>query len=115
MGTTGNCSGGVSPWGTWFSCEESPRGLVHECDPTTPLSGEARPVLGLFSHEAVAVGPDQGVLYLTEDDLIDDAIDDRRGEGIAISGGFYRFTPTSYRPLRGLLEAATLSSPTTGR
>ncbi len=48
--------------------EESDEGLVWECDPAGVLAAEARPALGAFKHEAVAVDPVGGRLYLTEDD-----------------------------------------------
>ena len=85
-GTTANCSGGGTPWRTWLSGEEHPLGMVHECTVDGPSNGAARPALGIFAHEMVAVDPLEGRLYLTEDD--------------GANGGdeFYRFTPTNPLP-----------------
>lgn len=91
-GTTTNCAGGPTPWGTWMSCEEIDDGLVWECDPTGATPARSYPAMGVFKHEAVAVDPVHEQIYLTED-LSD--------------GGFYRFTPESYPDCsKGVLEVA---------
>jgi uncharacterized protein len=95
-GTKYNCSGGPTPWGTWLSCEEFRNGRVWECDPSKRSQGVVRPAMGLFAHEAAAVDPATGIVYLTEDDG---------------TSRLYRFLPRAWGDLSaGRLEAATVDA-----
>lgn len=107
-GTLVNCAGGPTPWNSWISCEElvigpqryknvsgqdqggfaNHHGYCFEVPASAngPVTAVPLKAMGRFHHEAIAIDPRSGIVYLTED---------------RPAAGFYRFIPNK----RGKLQA----------
>ncbi|WP_033073393.1 alkaline phosphatase PhoX [Sphingopyxis sp. MWB1] len=107
VGTIRNCAGGVTPWNSWLTCEESvdgpedgvgqPHGWMFDvpADAGKLVKAEPLKAMGRFNREAAAVDPRTGIVYMTED----------RSDSL-----FYRFLPDVPGSLQrgGRLQALAL-------
>lgn len=115
-GTENNCAGGPTPWGSWLTCEEcffdpgtsferghvvhreKKHGYIFEVPANDMEAVDPVPLthMGRFEHEAAAVNPKTGVVYLTED----------RHQSL-----LYRFVPNVPGKLNegGLLQALSIN------
>jgi secreted PhoX family phosphatase len=112
-GTMFNCSGGVMPWGSWITCEETingpdvgpdfqgrtntdleqKHGYIFEVPAKPDGQSNRQPITraGRFAHEAVSFDPRAGILYLTEDNF-------------EFPSGFYRYIPKRHPMKTGYLD-----------
>lgn len=106
IGTDRNCAGGSMPWGSWITCEEPSMSQplsknhgycfeVRATDDGKLQKAVPLKALGRFRHEAVALDPKTGILYLTED---------------TYDGLLYRFVPKKKGNFRkGKLQALVIA------
>jgi secreted PhoX family phosphatase len=110
-GTQMNCSGGPTPWGSWITCEETvngpdvgadftgvsnvpltkPHGYLFEVPAGGKSNRQPITMAGRFAHEAIAVDPHSGTIYMTEDNF-------------GYPAGFYRFVPKVNPMKTGFLD-----------